>query len=151
MTRQAAVAVVGDSPLGPDPDVGVVARHTPQLLRLGAALEATAAVHLLDVVDGLPIATGCVGGDEDRPERIQGEPRAEIVQPSTLADNPGDALEVALLADRLAETPAQFAGVDYVEPIQAPDVPLSGPMTALAADGVAGKDRRFVAVLKTIQ
>ena len=121
----------------------------------GTGLETAALIHLLDVADG-PAARPKFGrADENGPELVQRQPRPVVERlPATPLLAPFT-LEVALLADPLTQLGRQVAGIDngVVEVsgrlgLLAPftNVQLAGTVAALAANGEAAEEGRFVAI-----
>src|SRR5437879_4109160 len=109
MTVQAALAVVVQPPFGGRQLVWIVAgdaAHFPI-----AGLKTATGVHLFDVTDGLVARRGFRRPHEDRPELLQGQARAIIERLPALAYKPRLPLEVALLADGLAQGGRQVTGI----------------------------------------
>src|SRR5260370_39801173 len=115
----------------------------------GALLEATALIHLLDVVDRLRVVL-IRRMNRDRPEIAQRHSGPKIEQPPAATQEPVFALEVALLADGLAQLRREVLWIDNGIILalgrRSRDVQLAGAVTALAADGRAAKDRFFVSI-----
>src|SRR5262249_47494242 len=109
---QAGRPVMPDTLVGADVDVRVVAGGAAQFLLALAPPEALPLVHLLDVVARLAVHAGPAVADEDREERLQRQPGAEVAHPAAAAQHPGLAGEVALLADGLPQGVRELAGVD---------------------------------------
>src|SRR5262245_9823451 len=120
-----------------------------------ARLEATALVHLLDMTDRLWGLAGLGDPNELGPEGLRRQAGAEVVKLAAAVQTAERSLEVALLADGLAECRLQPARVDdgvvhrirdRLGPHAASDVQLPGAVTALAADRVPVEHRFGVAV-----
>src|SRR5439155_26770550 len=77
-----------------------------------ARLEALALEHLLDMADGGALFPLASGRHVDGEELFEGEPRAEVEDAAPTTEDAGDAFEVALLADGLAQGRLQVARVD---------------------------------------
>src|SRR5205085_920056 len=116
----------------------------------GTALVTQALVHLLDVADGLFLLTLARTAHVDRPELLQRHPRPIVVEPPAAPQDAGGALEVALLAHRLAQGWIEPFRMDDVVFCGGADVPLARAMTALAADGVPAEDRLAIAVARVL-
>src|SRR5262249_55245763 len=124
--------------------VWIVAGDAAELPTAGG--EATAQLHLLDVVDRVWIVQ--VGVDENVPELAQWHSGAAVEQRAPAAQHAGRALEVALLAAGVAQPRLQLRRVD--DRVRLPahrDVQLAGPMAALAADRGLGAEKRLLVLV----
>src|SRR5436190_41101 len=109
---QAGGAVVLDTSRWLNALVRIMAGDTAQPVFPVTGLKAAALVHLLDMADSLRAFPPLRCGDEHRPELLHRQAGAEVVQPAAVAHEPSFPLQVALLADGLAERRRQVPRVD---------------------------------------
>jgi hypothetical protein len=116
-----------------------------------AAPKATAAVDLLGMASGCLAVTEIVRPHKHRQKQVQGKARPIVEELSPASQNAAFSLKMALLADGVAQGRSQPAGVNNgvlhsLIVLLGLDVQFARSMTALAADGVAAKDRQLVTV-----
>src|SRR5262249_7029690 len=148
--------------------MGIMTRDTSE--PAATRLETTAAVHLLDLADGLeqfafriarvlpltPARLPRVGRDgrrrhENGPKLIERQSRPVVEDIAPHPFHPHHALKAALLAHAFAQGRFEVPRIDNraIERRRAfgrADMEFARSVAALAADGVAGKGRLFVAV-----
>src|SRR5207249_10532142 len=107
---QAPAAVELDALLRRRPLVWVVARNAPEFPRAG--LETAALVHLLDLPDRPRVRVQLRQAREHRPDLVQRQPRAEVERIAAAPQHPLLALQVALLAHRVARQWVEFLRVN---------------------------------------
>src|SRR5579884_1854768 len=151
MACQAAVAIVARFLFGWRQLVWIMAGDAAELT--GAGLEAAAGIHLLDVAGELAGTALAHRSDKHGPEigKRQSGPEIEgLPSPAEHASNP---LQMALLADRLAQGRRQAGGIDdgIVGSRQRPglrlaDVQFARPVAALTANRQAIEYRLLIAI-----
>ena len=109
MAVEARSTVMSNACLGANTLVWVMAGDAANTLILAAAAITTAVVHLFDVVD-CPVVRPLA--HKDGTERRQRQAGAEVVKTTAAADDSCLPFEVTLLADRIAQTRRETAGVD---------------------------------------
>ncbi len=144
---QAALPEVGDLLAWFGQPMRIVAGDTPKAASTRA--EATALVHLLDMVDE-PILR-IPGGREHDPELMERQPRPKVLIPAIQSLDPLETAQVTLLADRITQRGLEGSRVDdrdvaAVDHRGPPDVKLARTVAPLAADRMAPEDRWLIAI-----
>src|SRR5262249_51623535 len=110
-----------------------------------------AGTHLLERAGRIKVTRYTVRRDKNRPEEIEGQSRTVVKRLAPHADDPPLSLQMALLADGVAESGRKMAWVDngvvkLTRAVMGLDVQLAGTVAALAADGMPTKERRLIVV-----
>ena len=148
VTLQATVPVIAHPLLRGRQPMRIVAGDATEPAVTGA--EATALVHLLDLADE-PIRRRARRLLEHRPDPIKGQSGPEILIATVELHHALVAQQMTLLADAIPERGLQRSGVDdrqipAVDDAGTIHMPLTRPMTPLAADRVVPEDRRLISV-----
>ena len=154
MTRQTSAAKIRDAVRRRRQCVRIVARNTAEFGVARALLETLARVHLLDGADKFVARSVVTWPNEIGDEAIQGQSRTKIEFGSPAHEYARFALEMALLAHRLAKRRLQMSriddrGIDRARRFASRlpgDVQFAGTVAPLAADCVTMKNGRPIAI-----
>src|SRR6516225_2958101 len=142
VTGLAAIPIVGDLTVSGRQAVRIMTRNTSHLA--GALLVAATGGHLFDLPHRPEFIRKFRRSNERSQEQVQGQPRPIFPELPPPARNPPFSLQMALLADRIAQHGGQMAWMDNVLPSSAAfsiflpaHVQIPGTMATLAADCLA--------------